>query len=237
MLNQLLEGCKHQLAASELELISEFFERQKPANRNYPFPDVRLTPVLGNVPDSQLLLKNVQPVDLSSLTGKHMCNTLVKVLNQHSPAGQVDTTWRMQLPPLAKWGRNLQWRILHRASAVKGFLSNINLNISAECPFCDHRKTVFHCFSECGPLFVLFLLLSGMFSLLRETFSHTVFILGFRYNLNEKVKCQFLNFLIVQAKLAICISRRNKIGGSWDLDLQTIFYRMVKARIKMGFNF
>ncbi|TWW78226.1 hypothetical protein D4764_11G0003470 [Takifugu flavidus] len=171
ILNQLLEGWRHQLAASELELISKFCKGRKPASHDDPFLDIRLTPVLGNVPKSQLLLKNVQPVDSSSSTGKLMYNTLVKILNQRSLAGRVDTTetqraeWRsLYKPPLTRRGRDLQGRILHGAIAVNRYLSNINSNISAECPLCDHREMVFHCFSECGRLSVLFLLFSQMFS-------------------------------------------------------------------------
>ncbi|TWW54495.1 hypothetical protein D4764_0262130 [Takifugu flavidus] len=181
---------------------------------------MRLTPVLGDVPGSQPLLRNVQPVELSSSAGKLMYGTLVKVLNQHSLAGRVDTKWRTQLaltetqkpewralykPPLTRRGRDLQWRILHGAIAVNGFLSHINPNISAECPFCDYRETGFQ--------------------FLRV------------YQKRRKAKCQLLNFFIGQAKLAIYVSRRNKIGGSLDCDLQTIFARMVKARIKTDFNF
>ncbi|TWW77695.1 hypothetical protein D4764_12G0010850 [Takifugu flavidus] len=181
-----------------------------------------------------------------------MYGTLVKVLNQRSLAVRVNTKWRTQLaltetqkpewralckPPLTRRGGDLQWRILHGAIAVNGFLSHINPNISAECPFCDHRETVFHCFSECDRLSVLFQLLNQIFSLLGETFSQTIFILGFRYQKRRKAKCQLLNFFIGQAKLAIYVSRRNKIGGSLDCDLQTIFTRMVKARIKTDFNF
>ncbi|TWW77696.1 Transposon TX1 uncharacterized 149 kDa protein ORF 2 [Takifugu flavidus] len=62
VLNQMLGGWRHQLAASELERVSEFCTGQKPTNRNDPFPDMRLTPVLGDVPGSQPLLRNVQPV-------------------------------------------------------------------------------------------------------------------------------------------------------------------------------
>ncbi|TWW78216.1 hypothetical protein D4764_11G0003370 [Takifugu flavidus] len=174
------------------------------------------------------------------------------VLNQRNLAGRVDTKWRTQLaltetqrpewrslykPQLTWRGGDQQWRILHGAIAVNGFLSYINPNISAECPFCNHRETVFHCFSECDHLSVLFLLLNQMFSLLGEAFSQTIFILGFRYHRRGKAKCQLLNLFIGQAKLAIYKSRRNKIGGSLDYDLQTIFARMVNARIKTDFNF
>ncbi|TWW74481.1 Transposon TX1 uncharacterized 149 kDa protein ORF 2 [Takifugu flavidus] len=43
VLNQLLGGWRHQLAASELELVSKFCKGRKPANHDDPFPDVRET--------------------------------------------------------------------------------------------------------------------------------------------------------------------------------------------------
>lgn len=92
-------------------------------------------------------------------------------------------------------------------------LSMINPNFSAECPFCDHREMVVHCFSEFGRLSVLFFLLSQMFCLFGETFSQ---ILGFRYRRKQKAKYQLLNFLRGQAKLAIYVTRRNMMGGSLD---------------------
>lgn len=56
-------------------------------------------------------------------------------------------------------------------------------------------------------------------------------MLGFRYSRKEKAKCQLLNFLIGQAKLAIYVSRRNKIVRSLDWNVRTIFCQMVKALI------
>lgn len=57
-------------------------------------------------------------------------------------------------------------------------------------------------------------MLSEIFFLLGETFSQTVSILGYRYKKTQKAKCQLLNFTIGQAKLAIYLSRRNKMGRS-----------------------
>lgn len=57
VLKHLLGGWRHQLAASQLELMTEYCGGRRPANHEDPFPDVMLTPVLGNVLDSQLLVK------------------------------------------------------------------------------------------------------------------------------------------------------------------------------------
>lgn len=121
-----------------------------------------------------------------------MYNILIKALNQCRLAGRVDTTWRTQLaftgtqspqwrslckPLLTQRGGDFKWRILYGAIAVNVFLSTINPNISAECPLHDHKEMVFLCFSECGRLSVLFLLLGRMFSLFSLKLSQKVFLL------------------------------------------------------------
>nr|XP_043872337.1 major histocompatibility complex class I-related gene protein-like isoform X2 [Solea senegalensis] len=60
---------------------------------------------------------------------------------------------------------------------------------------------------------------------------------GFKYTRKNKAKCQLLNFLIGQAKLAIYVSRRNKVENSLDVDCQQIYVRMIKTRIKTDFVF
>lgn len=78
VLNHLLGGWTHQLSASELELMIEYCGGRRPANHNDPFPDVRLTHMLGNVLVLELFSVNVQPDNFSSATGKNMYNILLK---------------------------------------------------------------------------------------------------------------------------------------------------------------
>lgn len=71
----------------------------------------------------------------------------------------------------------------------------------------------------------------------REKFSKHLFILGFSYSQKRRVKCQLFNFVFGQAKMAMYLSRRNKIEESLDFDINTVFVRMVKARLKVDFDF
>ncbi len=64
-----------------------------------------------------------------------------------------------------------------------------------------------------------------------------MFILGFKYCQKWRVKCQLLNFVLGQAKMAIYVSRRNKIEESSDHDVNTVFVRFFKARLKIDFDF
>lgn len=54
VLNHLLRGWRHQLAASELELMNEYCGGRRPTIYDDPFPDVRSTHMLGNVPEFEL---------------------------------------------------------------------------------------------------------------------------------------------------------------------------------------
>ncbi len=82
-----------------------------------------------------------------------------KMLNK-----KVDTPWRgyfklnmdkkpewraLYKPPLTKKTGDLQWRVLHGAVAVNAFISIINPEIDAGCPFCTERETIFHAFVNC----------------------------------------------------------------------------------------
>ena len=51
------------------------------------------------------------------------------------------------------------------------------------------------------------------------------------------MKCQLLNFLLSQAKMAIYLSWRNKLEGLLDVDAPIVFKRMLKARLKTDFGF
>ncbi len=131
---------------------------------------------------------------------------------------------------------DLQWRVLHGIVAVNAFVSVINSNVNEKCPFCVQRKTVFHCFSVCSRLCNLFALLERLFIIFEEVFTKEMFILGYRYSQKYRQKCQLFNFVLGQAKMAIYI-RRNKVDGSLDCDASILFVRMMKARLKVDFDF
>ncbi|XP_063765417.1 transposon TX1 uncharacterized 149 kDa protein [Eleginops maclovinus] len=233
----LLSGWKQQLSDPELALAVAFCNGLTEPNENDSFPEILCVPDVTC--DSFLLrLNNVTDFKFSTMSNKRMYYLMTKVLNQSRLQGRVDTRWRAHLaltetqrpewralykPPLTKRLGDLQWRILHGAVAVNAFVSVINPAVSDTCPFCDQRETIFHCFSECDRLLCLFQLLTQMFVLFGEVFSPQVFILGYRYTQRQKVKCQLLNFLLGQAKMAIYLSRRNKVGDSMACNAVLIF--------------
>lgn len=118
--------------------------------------------------------------------------------------------WRVfYKPPLTKKTRDLQWRIVHGVIAVNAFTSVFKS--TDKCPFCDDRKTIFHAFLNCHRLEPLFSVLKDVFKKCNKVFSQEIFILGCKYVLKKKFVCQLLNFVVGQAKMAIFLSRKNKI--------------------------
>ncbi|KAI4894386.1 hypothetical protein NFI96_009001, partial [Prochilodus magdalenae] len=52
------------------------------------------------------------------------------------------------------------------------------------------------------------------------------FIIGTTYVRSQRSKCQLLNFILGQAKLAIYVSRKNKMSQSSDHDATQVFTRL-----------
>lgn len=143
----------------------------------------------------------------------------------------------MYKPPLSKRVGDIQWRLLHGALAVNAFISVLNSNVMAECPFCLKRETVFHAYMDCVILERLFNLLHNLFESFNEVFSIDIFIVGFKYVRNKRFICQCLNFIIGQAKLAIYMSRKNKVELGVDQDINALFLATVRSRILTDFHF
>ncbi len=196
VIDQLLSTWKCKFTKTELSLLTDYCNGFCQPNVDTSFPAMTLFPnfkeCTGQLLESESLFTN----NLKDMGGKVMYKLFVKVLNKSKLNGRVDTPWRAHLgvgneikpvwralykPPLTKRVGDLQWRILHGIVAVNAFISIVNPNVSAECPFCLQRETIFHCFSDCGRLTALFYLLQRMFIMFGESFSKQMFILGFKY--------------------------------------------------------
>jgi len=150
--------------------------------------------------------------------GKELYKVCVKAFNKKFLDNKCDTPWRNILnlavdekpqwralykSPLVKKTGDLQWRVLHGAIAVNAFVSLINSEVTEGCPFCLEKETIFHAFMYCERLKPLFDILRKFFDSFDEVFSMKVFICGFKYVKKFRHKCQLLNFLVGQAKMAI----------------------------------
>ena len=243
---------RDQLSQTEQNLLVSYCQSSVLPTDSDPFPAITLTPDFKDC--SGVLLNCAVPggANLNGLTGKMMYQLLVKMVNKAKLRGHADTPWRshwglsaevrpqwraLYKTPLTRKVGDLQWRVLHGVLPVNAFISVLNPSVSECCPFCPERETVFHCFFECVRLTPLFLFLKRLFGEFGEFFSKQVFILGYKYSRRTRDKCQLFNFLLGQAKMAIYISRKNKINGSFAFDVITVLIRMITSRLKIDHNY
>lgn len=242
------------LNSKEKALLESYSMGDIVPDANDLFPDIRSTPDLEESSHNSplLCLNKNENVDFCTVKGKILYKCIVKVINKHTLKDRIDTVWRDKLgvveeikpewrvlykPPLTKRAGDLQWRILHGAIAVNAFVTKLNPTVNDICPFCLERETIFHCFLNCGRLSPLFDLLEFLFSLLGISFTKQCFIFGFKYSRLQKYKCQLMNFIVGQAKLAIYISRRNEIEQRNGQHIVSVFKNMFKSRILVDFNY
>lgn len=96
---------------------------------------------------------------------------------------------------------------------------------------------MFHCFLEGFRPTSLFVLLEEVFRGFAEVFTKQVFICGFKYTKLQKHKCQLLNFVLGQAKMAVYVSRRRKVEGSVETDVKLLFVKMWKSGLLLDLVF
>lgn len=251
VVSQLLEKWRAACTTDETELLVDYCAGVCRPDKQDLFPGLVVWPNLDGC-TGPLLSRNPNTMLLSMVTGKQWYQACVKVFNKKSLESRVDTPWSAALklnsgvrpewralykPPLAKRVCDLQWRILHGAVAVNAFVSVINRNVSQECPFCYQRETVFHAFTLCLRLEPLFCMLKDVFGAFSEDFSTETFVLGFKYVKKRQNVCKILNFILGQAKMAIYITRRNKVEQQPGTNVIALFPALVKARVLVDFRF
>lgn len=252
VVGQLLSNWKHKLGEHQCSLLTDYYEGTVSPNHLDPFPSIRLFPGIKNCSGPLLDSVDSKGISLEGASGKMIYRLIVKTLNQNKLNRRSDTVWRSHLsltpvmkpewkslykPPLTKKHADLQWRILHGIVAVNSFVSVINSAVKENCPFCEQRETVYHCFSECTRLSALFVLLGTIFNSYGEVFTKKGFICGVKFTRQRKNKCQLINFLLGQAKMAIYISRKRKVEEGLSINVVSLFVNLVKSRLLLEFNF
>lgn len=250
--DELLTKLRSVLSSEERKSLTDFHTGAKIPNAEDLFPDTILLPKLDDC--MGIFFKTGESLCLNFLStnGKNLYKACVLVFNKKLLNNKVDTPWRsfikldeevkpewriLYKPPLEKRVGDMQWRILHGAIAVNAFISVLNPEVSSECPFCFKRETVFHAFMECCRLSPLFSVLRSIFTCLDETLSNESFILGVKYVRKKCNRCQLLNFIVGQAKLAVYMSRKNMIERTVGQNVVVLFFALVKARILIDLNF
>lgn len=64
-----------------------------------------------------------------------------------------------------------------------------------------------------------------------------IFVFGFKFVRGNRFTCQLLNFVLGQAKLAIYMSRKNKVERLSGEDVVVMFLNLVKSRVLIDFCF
>ena len=249
---QLLKSWWALLTREEREMLGDYVRGLCSPDCKDPFPNFILSPNLTGCTGFCCSSEHLIFLGPKQATGKDVYKLCVKMLNKKVLDKRVDTPWRSVLQigdvvrpqwralyksPLPKKAGDLQWRILHGAIAVNAFISVLNPDVGQDCPFCFLRETVFHVFMQCVRLKPLFVILQALFVSLNEPFSMETFILGFKYVQKHRFKCQLINFLLGQAKMAIYVSRRNKIEQMSSDDMMMVFSILVRSRVLIDFNF
>lgn len=248
----ILELWRNKLAAEELTLLKSFEAGNLLPDMRDPFPKHWITPDLKEMSGTLLNLNGLQNLLLEELSGKVIYKCSVKIMHKSTLCEKSDNVWREKFdignevkpfwrvlykPPLMKKSGDLQWRILKGAVAVNAFVSVINSNVNEGCVFCGLRETIFHCFLECSRLKSLFALLKQLFIGFKETFTPKAFIYGAGYNRNQRFKWQLINFMVGQAKMAMYISRRNRINNIHGQDGELLFKAFIRSRISVEFKY
>ncbi|KAI3355002.1 hypothetical protein L3Q82_004803 [Scortum barcoo] len=60
---------------------------------------------------------------------------------------------------------------------------------------------------------------------------------GLGYNKTQKDKCQMMNFILGQSKMAVYMSRKRKVEDGVDSDIVLLLSKMIKARVLIDFNY
>lgn len=105
------------------------------------------------------------------------------------------------------------------------------------CPFCRLDETLAHLFCGCSRLGVLFGLLQHRCLKLGERFSFPLFICGPKYSVKDKQKPVLRNFVLGGAKLAIWLSRKNKIQKKEPKEAHSVFRALLAIRLRVEFAY
>ena len=83
----------------------------------------------------------------------------------------------------------------------------------------------------------MFVFLNCLLNPLGVVCSKQSFVLGFPYSQKRRAKCQLINFIVGQAKLAIYLSRKNKMHQMSDCHVVPVLRNLMMSRVSLDFCF
>ena len=128
-------------------------------------------------------------------------------------------------------------RIVHGAVATNRHVAHIDPTIVSECPFCGREEAVEHLFLHCVRLTGLLNLLKVWCRGLGILWTDSLYVFGPKYVVVHRDKLCLLNFLVGQGKLAVWLSRKNKIQGSGTLDPELLLRAAVRIRLRIEYAY
>jgi hypothetical protein len=144
-------------------------------------------------------------------------------------------------PPTIKREGDLQWHIMHGAYTTGTFLYNAGYRSTTTCPFCDERDTLLHIFFECPQIQTLLTFVSQKSKQLVDNAKiHLSWFFinppSTNKNFPSKTTLNLFTFITSTAKMAIHLSRRNKVENTTPTDPLMIFKSRIRARILLEFE-
>ncbi|KAJ3587993.1 hypothetical protein NHX12_011587, partial [Muraenolepis orangiensis] len=236
--------------AEDADLCEQWIE-----DGDYSFPSLEVTPAVGDWHEGagQLLTLRTPHLGTFQACGKkETYNLCVKVLNLRSLAGVRESRWAEFLGPdsspkgswrclyklpVEKRTADLQWRIVHGAIATNRYRAHLDPELGEGCIFCSEVETLEHLFVQCPRLSALFVLLKSWFQGLGEEFSFILFIFGPKYSAKKKGVHTLLNFLSGAAKMAIWLTRRNRVQGVGSVALLPVLRGLLRARLRVEYTY
>lgn len=217
----------------------------------YSFPSLLITPAVGEWQEGEGKLLSFTTPHLNTFkdAGKkaiyHLC---VKVRSIKSLVGLRESRWTEFLGtdvspkgswrslyklPIEKRTADLQWRVVHGAIATNRYRAHLDPGVGEGCIFCTQTETLFHLFVQCPRLSALFELLKTWVRGFGEVFSFSLFIFGPKYCAREKNIHTLINFVFGSAKLAIWLTRKNRMRSVGSVEPVPVLVGLLKARLKV----
>ncbi|KAI4871400.1 hypothetical protein NFI96_009402 [Prochilodus magdalenae] len=201
-----------------------------------------------------LLLSQETPTlgHFSSLHKDSMYRACMKALNFHSLRDvreskwtgvvQADSSpkgsWRsLYKRPIEKRVGDLQWRIVHGILATNRHAARIDPSVGEGCPFCGVTETIFHVFLQCGRLGPTLGVVRDWGLKFLGFYDEPLFIYGPKYSVSRRDRVVLLNFLYGAVKLAIWLSRRNRIRGCGGIDPVQMARGLIMKRLLVEFTY
>lgn len=203
--------------------------------------------------EGKLLSFKTPELNLFADIGKRaLYYTCVKVMHYESLKDVLDSKWQgidgldgspkgswrtLYKRPIDKRTGDLQWRIIHGIIATNRHRAHIDPTVRDECPFCFEHEDMYHLFLQCERLKPMFLLLEDWSKNLNFEFTLNGFIYGPKYKYQNRKTDVLINFLYGQAKLAIWLTRKERMNGGVSTDVNMTLKGLLSARLTVEFTY